>query len=71
MDLSKIKCPVFNIYATQDHLVPPSASLPMEALVGTKDYSTFAFPGGHIGIYVSGRARQVPQAIGEWLAARG
>ena len=71
VDLSKIKCPVFNIYATQDHLVPPSASLPMEALVGTKDYSTFAFPGGHIGIYVSGRARQVPQAIGEWLAARG
>jgi polyhydroxyalkanoate synthase len=71
VDLSTIRCPVFNIYATQDHLVPPSASLPMETLVGTKDYSTFAFPGGHIGIYVSGRARQVPQAIGEWLAARG
>jgi polyhydroxyalkanoate synthase len=71
VDLSAIQCPVFNIYATQDHLVPPSASVPLESLVGTKDYSVFAFPGGHIGIYVSGRARQVPQAIGDWLAARG
>ena len=70
VSLARIKCPVFNIYATQDHLVPPSASLPIETLVGTKDYSSFAFPGGHIGIYVSGRARQVPQAIGEWLVAR-
>jgi polyhydroxyalkanoate synthase len=71
VDLAGVRCPVFNIYATQDHLVPPSASLPIEALVGSSDYSAFAFPGGHIGIYVSGRARQVPAAIGDWLAARG
>jgi polyhydroxyalkanoate synthase len=70
VDLRAVRCPVFNIYATQDHLVPPSASVPLEGLVGTDDYQTFAFPGGHIGIYVSGKARQVPQAIGEWLAAR-
>jgi len=69
VDLTHIRCPLFNIYATQDHLVPPSASLPIKALVGSRDYSDFAFPGGHIGIYVSGRARQVPQAIGDWLAA--
>jgi len=70
VDLGKIRCPVFNVYATQDHLVPPSASIPLEDLVGTDDYSTFAFKGGHIGIYVSGRAKQVPQAIADWLAAR-
>jgi len=69
VDLTRVRCPVFNIYATQDHLVPPSASVPIEALVGSGDYSAFAFPGGHIGIYVSGRARQVPQAIGDWLLA--
>ncbi len=71
VDLGNIRCPVFNVYATQDHLVPPSASIPLEDLVGTDDYSTFAFKGGHIGIYVSGRAKQVPQAIADWLAARG
>ena len=70
VDLRTITCPVLNVYATHDHLVPPSASLPLGGLVGTQDYSTFAFPGGHIGIYVSGKARQVPQAIADWLAAR-
>ena len=70
VDLRAVRCPVFNVYATQDHLVPPSASVPLQGLVGTDDYQSFAFPGGHIGIYVSGKARQVPQAIGDWLAAR-
>lgn len=70
VDLRAITCPVLNVYATQDHLVPPSASLPLAHLVGSTDYGTFAFPGGHIGIYVSGKARQVPTAIADWLAAR-
>ena len=70
VDLGSIRCPVLNVYATQDHLVPPSASIPLEGLVGTDDYQTFAFPGGHIGIYVSGKARQVPKAIFEWLETR-
>ncbi len=70
VDLRRIQCPVFNVYATQDHLVPPSASIPLEGMVGTDDYSTFAFKGGHIGIYVSGRARQVPEAISDWLGER-
>jgi polyhydroxyalkanoate synthase len=70
VDLGRIRCPVFNVYATQDHLVPPSASIPLEGVVGTDDYSTFAFKGGHIGIYVSGRARQVPEAVADWLAER-
>ena len=63
--------PVLNIYAEQDHLVPPDASRPLGGIVGTDDYSELAFRGGHIGIYVSGRAqREVPQAIHDWLAAR-
>jgi polyhydroxyalkanoate synthase len=70
VDLRDVTCPVLNVYATQDHLVPPSASLPLGGLVGTEDYATYAFPGGHIGIYVSGKARQVPQAIADWLGAR-
>jgi len=68
VELGAVHCPVLNIFATQDHLVPPSASIPLEQHVGTDDYQTFAFPGGHIGIYVSGRARQVPQTIADWLA---
>ena len=69
--LLAVYLPVFNIYAEQDHLVPPSASRPLKQLAGTKDYTELAFKGGHIGIYVSGRAqREVPSAIHGWLAAR-
>ncbi|NLA68143.1 MAG: class III poly(R)-hydroxyalkanoic acid synthase subunit PhaC, partial [Gammaproteobacteria bacterium] len=69
--LGMVGMPVLNIYAEQDHLVPPSASKPLRGLVGSSDYSELSFRGGHIGIYVSGRAqKEVPGAIHEWLAAR-
>jgi len=69
--LENITMPVFNVYATEDHLVPPSATTPLKDLVGTKDYTEHSFRGGHIGIYVSGRAqKEIPPKIGEWLAER-
>ncbi|HEX5953118.1 MAG TPA: class III poly(R)-hydroxyalkanoic acid synthase subunit PhaC, partial [Rhodanobacteraceae bacterium] len=71
ISLKNITIPVLNIFAEQDHLVPPSASRPLGEHIGTKDYTQLAFKGGHIGIYVSGRAqREVPPAIHEWLAKR-
>ena len=71
VDLGFVDMPVLNIFAEQDHLVPPSASRPLKGLVGTTDYSELSFRGGHIGIYVSGRAqKEVPGAIHQWLAQR-
>jgi polyhydroxyalkanoate synthase len=71
VNLKAITMPVLNIYAQQDHLVPPSASIPLKGYVGTQDYEELSFPGGHIGIYVSGKAQKtVPPAIGQWLDAR-
>lgn len=71
VDLHNIVMPVFNVYAMQDHLVPPAASKALATLCGSRDYSEFSFQGGHIGIYVSGRAqREVPPAIATWLKAR-
>jgi polyhydroxyalkanoate synthase len=55
---------VLNIFAEQDHLVPPDSSRALKSAVGSRDYTQIAFKGGHIGIYVSGRAqREVPPAI--------
>jgi polyhydroxyalkanoate synthase subunit PhaC len=69
--LKNLSVPVLNIFAEQDHLVPPNASRALRGRIGNKDYTELAFKGGHIGIYVSGRAqREVPSAIHEWLAAR-
>ena len=43
----------------------------LDGLTGTKDYTELSFAGGHIGIYVSGKAQKtVPPAIGAWLDER-
>ncbi|ABK43681.1 poly(R)-hydroxyalkanoic acid synthase, class III, PhaC subunit [Magnetococcus marinus MC-1] len=69
--LENITMPILNIYATLDHLVPPAASKVLKGLVGSTDYTELPFKGGHIGIYVSGRAqREVPPSIANWLKAR-
>jgi len=68
--LQNVTHPVFNVYATQDHLVPPAASKCLQQYIGSKDYRELAFEGGHIGIYVSGKAKQVPIEIAKWLKER-
>ncbi|MEQ8289499.1 MAG: class III poly(R)-hydroxyalkanoic acid synthase subunit PhaC [Gammaproteobacteria bacterium] len=71
VDLENIKNPVLNIYAKDDHLVPPDSSRALEGCVGTSDYQSLEFPGGHIGIYVSGKAQKmIPPAVGQWLTER-
>lgn len=71
VDLRQITMPVLNVYANQDHLVPPASSRALANHCGSQDYSELSFQGGHIGIYVSGRAqREVPPAIADWLLAR-
>ena len=69
--LGLLDMPILNIYAEQDHLVPPDASRALRELCGSDDYTELSFKGGHIGIYVSGRAqKEVPQTIHEWLSKR-
>lgn len=71
VDLRAIEQPVLNIYALRDHIVPPSASLPLGKLIGSDDYDTLAVDTGHIGMYVSRKAHTlVPDKIVEWLRAR-
>lgn len=71
VDLSQVTMPVLNLYATQDHLVPPASSQALRGLIGSQDYTEDCFAGGHIGIYVSSRAqREVPACIDGWLRAR-
>ena len=71
VSLKAITMPVLNVFAEQDHLVPPDASRALRGKLGTQDYTELSFPGGHIGIYVSGRAQKtVPPAIGKWLDER-
>ncbi len=68
VQLRNIRQPVFNVFATEDHLVPPAASRCLQHHLGSTRYAELAFAGGHIGIYVSGKAQQqIPAALAEWL----
>ncbi len=69
--LRDIRQPVLNLYATQDHIVPPAAAAAMQHCIGSEDYESCAIDTGHIGMYVSARAqREVPSKIAAWLRER-
>jgi polyhydroxyalkanoate synthase subunit PhaC len=71
VNLRAIRQPVLNLYAAQDHIVPPSAAAAMERCIGSEDYESCAIDTGHIGMYVSRTAReQIPARITSWLQAR-
>ncbi len=71
IDLKAITCPVLNLMAKHDHLVPPLASQALKYLVGSRDYTEKIYETGHIGIYVSGKAGgDIPTRISNWLNER-
>jgi polyhydroxyalkanoate synthase len=72
VDLRSITVPVLNIFAEQDHLVPPESSKALGEFIGTDDYTVLSFPVGHIGMYVSSKVQEaLAPAIVEWLKKRG
>jgi poly[(R)-3-hydroxyalkanoate] polymerase subunit PhaC len=69
--LKDLTAPVLNIFASKDHLVPPSASVSLGAHIGAQDYQSMEVDAGHIGLYVGGKTRKsVPAAVTSWLQAR-
>jgi polyhydroxyalkanoate synthase len=71
VNLKNITCPVLNVFASRDHLVPPASSRPLRDLVSSTDFETGEFPTGHIGMFTSGRSQQeYAPKIGSWLAER-
>jgi poly[(R)-3-hydroxyalkanoate] polymerase subunit PhaC len=71
VDLEDIKIPILNIYARDDHLVPPDSSKALAGCISSEDYTEMEFPGGHIGIYVSAKAQALlPPTIGKWIWER-
>lgn len=71
VDLAHITCPVLNLTAEHDHLVPCGQSLPLEGAIKSKDYESVRFSAGHIGLAVGSKANRDlwPMAC-DWLAQR-
>lgn len=69
--LSSIRCPVLNVIATRDHIVPPAAASPLLSLVGADDRDELRLDAGHIGLAVGRSAGRVTvPTIVDFLAQR-
>ncbi|HSF96595.1 MAG TPA: alpha/beta fold hydrolase [Thermohalobaculum sp.] len=72
VDLSAIACPVLNIYGRADHIIPPACSRALGPILAGRDYQELAVPTGHVGVFVSRRARDtVAPAVTRWLERIG
>jgi polyhydroxyalkanoate synthase len=71
VNLGDITCPLLNLTAEQDHLVPCGQSLTLNDKVGSEDEMSMVFPAGHIGLAVGRRAHSElwPQVC-DWLKKR-
>ncbi len=71
VDLKNITCPVLNLMAKRDDLVPCAQTEPFNDLVGSTDRKAIKLDAGHIGLAVGSRAQRElwPEAV-SWLAKR-
>ncbi len=68
VNLGHISCPVLNIYAEQDHIVPISCTKALGKFVRPKLYNEIGFSGGHVGVFVSRKAQGVvASGLSNWL----
>ncbi|MEO5693132.1 MAG: class III poly(R)-hydroxyalkanoic acid synthase subunit PhaC [Usitatibacter sp.] len=68
VDLKKVTMPVLNVFAQEDHIIPPHSSQALRKLIGTKNYTELPLPGGHVGVFVSGKSQGIlGKSIFAWL----
>jgi polyhydroxyalkanoate synthase len=71
VDLGNIKAPVLNVYARDDHIIPPKTTQALKGVVGSKDYTEMGLDGGHIGVFVGGKSQGLlSKGIVDWLSVR-
>jgi polyhydroxyalkanoate synthase len=69
VDLGRITMPVLNVFAQDDHIIPPATSRALGAKVGSSDYKELGLPGGHVGVFVGGKSQKLfAPAVAEFLA---
>ena len=59
VDLGRITMPVLNVFAQDDHIIPPATSRALAAKVNSSDYRELGLPGGHVGVFVGGKSQKL------------
>lgn len=73
VDLRAIRAPVLNVFGLRDHIVPPPCAAALGRLLDpATPYAEIGLDAGHIGVFVSGRARGgLGAALCGWLPELG
>jgi polyhydroxyalkanoate synthase subunit PhaC len=71
IELASIRCPILNVIAERDHIVPVAASEPLTALSSSADATDLRLPMGHMTLLTGRDAmkKTVPTVI-EWMKER-
>ncbi|MBK7588632.1 MAG: class III poly(R)-hydroxyalkanoic acid synthase subunit PhaC [Bacteroidetes bacterium] len=71
VDLKKFTMPFLNIYATDDNIIPNESTIAINDKIGSKDKELYAFPGGHIGVFVGTRSqKELGPKVAKWVTDR-
>lgn len=71
VNLKNATMPFLNVFATDDNIIPNSSTTPVMKVIGSKDKQEYAFPGGHIGVFVGARSqKELAPNVAKWLAER-
>ncbi|MEM4338963.1 MAG: class III poly(R)-hydroxyalkanoic acid synthase subunit PhaC [Candidatus Nitrosocaldus sp.] len=71
IDLKSIEVPLLNIVASDDHLVAPECSIPLNYHVSSEDKMLRVYNCGHIGLIASklSQSKVLPE-VGKWLRSK-
>jgi poly[(R)-3-hydroxyalkanoate] polymerase subunit PhaC len=71
VDLAAIRCPVLNVLAEADTVVPVPCTAPLAGLVGGADVEELRVPAGHVALVVGGKAQRITfPALAAWIGRR-
>lgn len=71
VDLRAVVAPVLNIFAHDDHIIPPTCSKALGGKIGSPDYTEIELPVGHVGLLVSSKSQgRLTESIVGWLQTR-
>lgn len=71
VDLKNMTVPFLNVYATEDNIIPNKSTIAVMDRIGSTDKQLYAFPGGHIGVFVGAKSqKELAPSIAKWVVAR-
>lgn len=71
VDLKNMTVPFLNVYATEDNIIPNKSTIAVMDRIGSTDKQLYAFPGGHIGVFVGAKSqKELAPSVAKWLMAR-